>query len=211
MQRQGLIRHIGLSEVDVAQIEQARRFFPVVSVQNRYNLADRHWEDVLAYCEREGIAFIPWYPLGAGSTRHTAALARRCAGCWGEAERRIRRDRGRSRAPRNTVADRDRVAAAAIARHAADPRHLESCSPRGKSPGRGAVVTLRGVEEAGRGVRTVSGAQSVHSRRNRFTSESIVALFPVTKNARIFCDSGSLVYPSIRATTRVCVLSIGSK
>lgn len=75
MQDEGLVRHIGLSEVDVAQIEQARRFFPVVSVQNQYNVADRHWEDVLTYCTRQAIAFIPWHPLGAGSlTRHGAGL-----------------------------------------------------------------------------------------------------------------------------------------
>ena len=65
-QREGKIRHVGLSEVSVEQIEHARRFFPVVSVQNRYNLVDREWEAVVDYCEREGIAFIPWYPLQAG-------------------------------------------------------------------------------------------------------------------------------------------------
>ena len=65
-QRQGKIRHIGLSEVTVDQIERARRYFPVVSVQNRYNLADREWEAVLEHCEREGIGFIPWYPLQTG-------------------------------------------------------------------------------------------------------------------------------------------------
>jgi aryl-alcohol dehydrogenase-like predicted oxidoreductase len=65
-QRQGKIRHIGLSEVGIAEIERARRFFRVVSVQNRYNLVDREWEDVVDYCERERIAFIPWYPLQAG-------------------------------------------------------------------------------------------------------------------------------------------------
>ena len=65
-QRAGTIRHVGLSEVSVAQIERARKFFPVVSVQNRYNLVDREWEDVVDYCERERIAFIPWYPLQAG-------------------------------------------------------------------------------------------------------------------------------------------------
>lgn len=75
MQQQGLVRHVGLSEVDVAQIEQARRFFPVVSVQNQYNVAHRHWEDVLTYCTRQAIAFIPWHPLGAGSlTRHGVGL-----------------------------------------------------------------------------------------------------------------------------------------
>lgn len=66
LQRAGKIRHVGLSEVTVAQIDRARKFFPVVSVQNRYNLADREWEPALDYCEREGIGFIPWYPLQTG-------------------------------------------------------------------------------------------------------------------------------------------------
>jgi pyridoxine 4-dehydrogenase len=65
-QREGKIRHVGLSEVTVDQIERARDFFPVVSVQNRYNLADHEWERVLDYCENEGIGFIPWYPLQTG-------------------------------------------------------------------------------------------------------------------------------------------------
>jgi pyridoxine 4-dehydrogenase len=64
--REGKIRHVGLSEVTVAQIERARRHFPVVSVQNRYNLADREWEKVLDYCERENIGFLPWFPLQTG-------------------------------------------------------------------------------------------------------------------------------------------------
>lgn len=67
MQREGLIRHVGLSEVSVAEIEAAGRHFPVVSVQNLYNLAHRKSEDVLAYCERHAIGFIPWFPLAAGS------------------------------------------------------------------------------------------------------------------------------------------------
>ncbi|MEA2672603.1 MAG: pyridoxine 4-dehydrogenase [Chloroflexota bacterium] len=66
LQREGLVRHIGLSEVGVQQIEQARRIAPVVSVQNRYNLADREHEPVLDHCEREGIGFIPWFPLATG-------------------------------------------------------------------------------------------------------------------------------------------------
>jgi pyridoxine 4-dehydrogenase len=70
-QREGKIRHIGLSEVGVDQIERARRFFPVVSVQNKYNLADREWEQVLQYCTRENIGFIPWYPLQAGEVART--------------------------------------------------------------------------------------------------------------------------------------------
>lgn len=65
-QREGKIRHAGLSEVSVEQIERARKFFDVVSVQNRYNLADREWEPVLDYCDRENIGFIPWFPLQTG-------------------------------------------------------------------------------------------------------------------------------------------------
>jgi len=66
LQAQGKIRHIGLSEVNVRQIQHARKTVPVVSVQNRYSLADRGSEDVLEYCEREKIGFIPWFPLAAG-------------------------------------------------------------------------------------------------------------------------------------------------
>jgi aryl-alcohol dehydrogenase-like predicted oxidoreductase len=66
LQTQGKIKHIGLSEVSVTQIEHARKIVPIVSVQNRYSLADRAAEDVLEYCERESIGFIPWFPLGAG-------------------------------------------------------------------------------------------------------------------------------------------------
>jgi pyridoxine 4-dehydrogenase len=77
MQREGLIRHVGLSEVSVADIEDARRYFPVVSVQNMYNLVSRRSEDVLDFCAREGIGFIPWYPLGAGRlAREGTVLAR---------------------------------------------------------------------------------------------------------------------------------------
>jgi aryl-alcohol dehydrogenase-like predicted oxidoreductase len=63
---QGIIRHAGLSEVSVAEIEAASKVFKVATVQNRYNLGDRSSEAVLEHCERHGIGFIPWYPLGAG-------------------------------------------------------------------------------------------------------------------------------------------------
>ena len=66
LQKQGKIRHIGLSEVKVPEIEQARRIVDIVSVQNRYNIADREHEDVLHYCEKHKIAFIPWFPVAAG-------------------------------------------------------------------------------------------------------------------------------------------------
>ena len=66
-QREGLIRHVGLSEVSVDDIEEARRVVPIVSVQNRYNVTDRKWDHEIDYCDREGMAFIPWFPLSAGT------------------------------------------------------------------------------------------------------------------------------------------------
>ena len=75
-QHEGLVRHLGLSEVTVAQIERARRVVPIVSVQNRYNLTDREWEAEVDYSEREGLAFLPWFPLAAGSLDETGPLAR---------------------------------------------------------------------------------------------------------------------------------------
>jgi pyridoxine 4-dehydrogenase len=66
LQAQGKIKHIGLSEVSVRQIQHARNIVPIVSVQNRYSVSDRGSEDVLEYCEKEGIGFIPWFPLAAG-------------------------------------------------------------------------------------------------------------------------------------------------
>jgi pyridoxine 4-dehydrogenase len=66
MQEAGKIRHIGLSEVNPAEIEAAEKIVPVVSVQNRYSLADRRHEETLNYCERRGIGFLPWYPYAGG-------------------------------------------------------------------------------------------------------------------------------------------------
>jgi len=66
LQREGKIRHVGLSEVSVAEIEAARKVVPIVSVQNLYNLVERKSEDVLDHCEREGIGFIPWFPIASG-------------------------------------------------------------------------------------------------------------------------------------------------
>jgi len=67
MQRAGKIRHLGLSNVSVAQLNEARRIAPVVSVQNSYSTDNRSSEDVLQACAELGIAFLPWYPLGAGA------------------------------------------------------------------------------------------------------------------------------------------------
>lgn len=75
----GVIRHAGLSEVSVADIEAARAVFPVATVQNRYNLADRGSEDVLDYCEANGIGFIPWFPLAAGRLTEPGSVLERIA------------------------------------------------------------------------------------------------------------------------------------
>ena len=66
LRNEGKIRLIGLSNVTQEHIERARKIVPIVSVQNRYSFADREWDYVVAYCERNGIGFIPWFPLGAG-------------------------------------------------------------------------------------------------------------------------------------------------
>jgi pyridoxine 4-dehydrogenase len=73
----GAIRHVGISEVGVAQIEQAREIVPIAAVQNRYNLAERQHDDVVDFCEREGLAFVPYFPLrGDGGPGVAAAAAR---------------------------------------------------------------------------------------------------------------------------------------
>jgi aryl-alcohol dehydrogenase-like predicted oxidoreductase len=75
-QREGLVRHVGLSEASVDEIERARRVVPIVSVQNRYNVEDRRWQDEVDYCTREGLAFLPWAPLGAGKIGEESTLAK---------------------------------------------------------------------------------------------------------------------------------------
>ena len=86
---QGFIRHAGLSQVTVAQIEEARKLFPVATVQNRYNLADRSDEAVLDYCEANGIGFIPWYPLAAGDLTKPGGVVDRLAKTKGAAPSQI--------------------------------------------------------------------------------------------------------------------------
>ena len=76
---QGLIKHAGLSEVSVADIQAAQKVFPVATVQNRYNLVDRQSEAVLDYCEANGIGFIPWYPLAAGDLARPGSVLDRVA------------------------------------------------------------------------------------------------------------------------------------
>lgn len=74
MQRAGKIRHIGVSNVSLEELEAARRVATIVSVQNEYNLGERTSEDVLAACQQLGIAFLPWYPLGAGAVLRSARV-----------------------------------------------------------------------------------------------------------------------------------------
>src|SRR5437667_767185 len=74
MQSTGKIRHIGLSEVSPEQIERARKIVPIVTVQNRYNITDRKWDNTLIYCERERVGFMPWAPVGGtGGMSSTAS------------------------------------------------------------------------------------------------------------------------------------------
>ncbi len=79
MQDEGKIRHVGLSEVSVAEIQRAQQILPVVSVQNKYNLTDRAHEDVLSYCEKNKIVFIPWFPLAAGKLSQSGSVLDRLA------------------------------------------------------------------------------------------------------------------------------------
>ena len=74
LRNEGKIRHVGLSEVGTEQIERARRVIDIATVQNRFNLTDRRHDDVLRYCERYGIGFIAFYPLGAGKLAMSAAV-----------------------------------------------------------------------------------------------------------------------------------------
>lgn len=74
VQQDGLVKHIGLSEVEVDQIKKAQEFFPVVSVQNMYSVDNRKWEPVLDYTREQNMAFIPWFPLSGGNAEALAAL-----------------------------------------------------------------------------------------------------------------------------------------
>ena len=82
LQAQGKIKHIGLSEVTVPQIQHAQTIVPIVSVQNRYSITDRGSEDVLEYCEKEKMGFIPWFPLAAGRVSGSDSPISRIAAQW---------------------------------------------------------------------------------------------------------------------------------
>ncbi len=143
MQKEGLIRDVGLSEVNVAEIEAAQKFFQVATVQNQYNLFDRKSEDVLDYCAKHAIGFIPWFPLGAGSL-----AAPRDAGEDGQEAACV------------GVAAGAGVDAQALAGDAADSGHVE---PRASRRERG-----RGRDQAvGRGLRDARQSRARLARRIR--------------------------------------------
>ncbi|MCX5572203.1 aldo/keto reductase [Kaistia nematophila] len=83
MRREGLIRHVGLSEVSVADIQAAQKFFPVTTVQNQYNLVDRKSEAVLDFAEANNIGFIPWAPLASGDLARPGSALTKIAGKLG--------------------------------------------------------------------------------------------------------------------------------
>jgi pyridoxine 4-dehydrogenase len=87
MQEQGKIRHVGLSEVTSSQVEEAQKIVPIVAIQNRYSLADRRHEETLAWCEKNSIGFLPWYPMAAGKVLNPDNL-------WAQTLARIAADHG---------------------------------------------------------------------------------------------------------------------
>ena len=116
LQAEGKIRHIGLSEVSVQQIQHARTIAPIVSIQNRYSLVDRGSEDVLEYCEKEKVGFIPWFPLAAGQLSSGDSPIRRMAEAVGS----------------YAIAGGSGLAAFAISSPFADPGDLKRRTPRTK-------------------------------------------------------------------------------
>jgi hypothetical protein len=133
LRQQGKIRHVGLSEVGVDEVQAAQRIVPVVSVQNRYSLADRAWEPVVNYCEREGIAFLPWFPLGAGEA------GRGWRGAGG----------GCAAPPGHPGPGGPGLAPGALSGDAADPGHLVGGAPGGEPGRRDASARRRRVPAVG--------------------------------------------------------------
>ena len=118
MQREGLIRHAGLSEVGVEDIKAAQKHFKVATVQNLYNLVNRSSEAVLDYCDANGIGFIPWFPLAAGEL--------------------VGEDTPLTEIAKRLGATPGQIALAWLEGDAADSRHRQRASSRGKRRGRGA-------------------------------------------------------------------------
>ena len=116
LQDEGKIRHIGLCEVDVAELEAAQQIATIASVQNLFNLADRSAEPLLDHAEAKGIAFIPWFPLATGKLVQPGGPLETLA----------------ERARRHAVAAGPGLAAAPLAGDAADPRHVDRRPRRGQ-------------------------------------------------------------------------------
>ena len=130
LQEEGKIRHIGMSNVSVEQLEQARSLVEVVTVQNRYNLTARDSEDVLEACERDGIGFIPWFPLATGDLATPGGPLDESPQAW-----------------RHRLTGRAGVAAGALAGDAAHPRHRVGRASRGEHGSAGASALRRGAAQ----------------------------------------------------------------
>ena len=126
---EGIIRHAGLARSRSPRSRRARNYFPVATVQNRYNLVDRASEDVLDYCERDGIGFIPWFPLGPASWRKPA-----------------RRSTASPSVTARRRPDRAGLAAEAQPGDAADSRHLAGGASRGERRGGEYRAVGRGIQ-----------------------------------------------------------------
>ena len=148
LQEQGKIRHVGLSEVKPHEIDQARKVIDIVSVQNQYNLSDRQHEDVVDYCAKHKIAFIPWFPVAAGKLAQPG-------GKLDSACESSRSDR---------LATLARLAPPSFARHAPYPRNIFSPAPR-REHCRGLGQALRSRVERYRSRRKIT-------LRHRRTEES---------------------------------------
>ena len=129
LQQEGKVRHLGLSEVTVAELEEVRTMATIVSVQNRYNLADRASEALVDHAEANGIGFIPWFPLATG----------RLARPGGPLDELATR-------PGNAVAAGAGLAPRPVASHAAHPGHVDRRPPRGRHAAAG--IELTGEEMA---------------------------------------------------------------
>ena len=130
MQEQGKIRHIGLSEVTPAEIEDAEKIVPIVTVQNQYSLADRKSRGDADYCERRGIGFMPWYPIAGGKLLKADHA---CGAIAGGPCRAALRSQCRSSRWHGCFSAR---------RYAADSRHVEDRASR-RERGRGATEAER--------------------------------------------------------------------
>ena len=135
LKRKGLIRHIGLSNVTAAQVAEAQAITDIVCVQNNYNLVSRHDDALIDDLARQGIAYVPFFPLG-GFTPLQSSTCRPSRNGWGDAD-----------------ASRAGVAAASVAQHPVDSRHVVGRAPA-REPGRRAVDAVAGnLGGVGRGRR----------------------------------------------------------